>query len=117
MLSGAALQTVNQSRQEYSSPNQKRPSGLDERVLPDLKASIRSADAEARQRAKYKSVAAARGADQQRSSRSNGLRSFWHTVWRNGEPGRSGQSSPVAQDLPVRRRSTHCPAVYWLQDW
>lgn len=96
------MQTVNQSRQEYSSPqNQRRASGLDERVLPNLKASIRTADAEARQRAKYKAVAAARSKDLRRSSRSNGLRSFWQTVWRNGDPVRLIQTSPVAQDLPV----------------
>jgi len=52
------LQTVNQARIENQSPNSKRPSGLDERVLPDLKANIKNADSESRQRAKFRKLAA-----------------------------------------------------------
>ena len=94
-------QTVHACRLEYSSPSQRRPNVLDERVLPDLKASIRSADAEAKARTRFRSPVAPRHQDPRRQSRSNGLRNFWHTVWRNGEPARSGPSSPMAADLPV----------------
>ena len=73
---------------------------LDERVLPDLKASIRNADAEAKARTRFRSPAAPRHQDPRRQSRSNGLRNFWHTVWRNGEPARSGPVRPWLQTCP-----------------
>jgi hypothetical protein len=91
------LQTVNQARIENQSPNSKRPSGVDERVLPDLKANIKNSDSESKQRAKFRKVAARRE-DPRRQSR--GLRSLWNVLVRNNELERHGSADgPSAADL------------------
>ena len=77
------MQTVNQARIETSSPNSRRPSGMDERVLPDLKASIRNADSETKQRAKYRKQGMRRE-DPRRQSR-GALRSLWNVLSRNND--------------------------------
>jgi len=90
---------VNQARIENQSPNSKRPSGLDERVLPDLKANIKNSDSESKQRAKFRKVAARRE-DPRRQSR--GLRSLWNVLVRNNELERHGSAdhpAPSAADL------------------
>ena len=74
---------MNQARIETSSPNSRRPSGLDERVLPDLKASIRNADSETKQRAKHRKQGIRRE-DPRRQSRGT-LRSLWNVLSRNNE--------------------------------
>ena len=110
------MQTVNQARIETSSPNSRKPSGMDERVLPDLKATIKNADSESKQRARYRKQGIRRE-DPRRQSRGT-LRSLWNVLSRNNELDRHAaaqagvaeatSSSPAAgpshldSDLPVR---------------
>lgn len=56
---------------------------MDERVLPDLKASIRNADSETKQRAKHRKQGIRRE-DPRRQSRGT-LRSLWNVLSRNNE--------------------------------
>ena len=94
----ATVQTVTQARIETSSPNSRKPTGLDERVLPDLKASIKNADSESKQRARYRKQGVRREVDPRRQSRGT-LRSLWNVLSRNNELERNGGAQASAAEV------------------